>query len=304
MNNAESIALVCVPIIKEFTRVTYPFVKLLSVSTNVILKVFGIKENENERVSEDELRFMLKSARNQGVLEKEESEVHHNLFSFTDQTARSLMTHKSELEWINRHSPIEVIFDKLKESVHSKFIVGDGSIDKVLGVMTIKDFLEHYKKEGFELAQISKPPIFLIQNTSAFKILNVFKKKKQYMAIVVDEYGSTKGIVTLHDLIEALVGDLPDENEKEELSIRKRDENSYLIDGRTLIFELNQYFQHEIIEDNISHYTTISGFILSKLQSMPNTGDKVSFDNFIVEIIDMDGVRIDKVLLTKFAPSV
>jgi putative hemolysin len=214
------------------------------------------------------------------------------------------MTHKSELEWINRHSPIEVIFDKLKESVHSKFIVGDGSIDKVLGVMTIKDFLEHYKKEGFELAQISKPPIFLIQNTSAFKILNVFKKKKQYMAIVVDEYGSTKGIVTLHDLIEALVGDLPDENEKEELSIRKRDENSYLIDGRTLIFELNQYFQHEIIEDNISHYTTISGFILSKLQSMPNTGDKVSFDNFIVEIIDMDGVRIDKVLLTKVAPSV
>jgi putative hemolysin len=304
MNNAESIALVCVPIIKEFTRVTYPFVKLLSVSTNVILKVFGIKENENERVSEDELRFILKSARNQGVLEKEESEVHHNLFSFTDQTARSLMTHKSELEWINRHSPIEVIFDKLKESVHSKFIVGDGSIDKVLGVMTIKDFLEHYKKEGFELAQISKPPIFLIQNTSAFKILNVFKKKKQYMAIVVDEYGSTKGIVTLHDLIEALVGDLPDENEKEELSIRKRDENSYLIDGRTLIFELNQYFQHEIIEDNISHYTTISGFILSKLQSMPNTGDKVSFDNFIVEIIDMDGVRIDKVLLTKVAPSV
>jgi putative hemolysin len=304
MNNAESIALVCVPIIKEFTRITYPFVKLLSVSTNVILKVFGIKENENERVSEDELRFILKSARNQGVLEKEESEVHHNLFSFTDQTARSLMTHKSELEWINSHSPIERIFDKLKESVHSKFIVGDGSIDKVLGVMTIKDFLEHYKKEGFELAQISKPPIFLIQNTSAFKILNVFKKKKQYMAIVVDEYGSTKGIITLHDLIEAIVGDLPDENEKEELSICKRDDNSYLIDGRTLIFELNQYFQHEIIEDNISHYTTISGFILSKLQSMPNTGDKVSLDNFIFEIIDMDGVRIDKVLMTNADPNV
>jgi putative hemolysin len=263
------------------------------------LNVFGIKENENEKVSEDELRFILKSARNQGVLEKEESEVHHNLFSFTDQTARSLMTHKSELEWINSHSPIELIFDKLKESVHSKFIVGDGSIDKVLGVMAIKDFLEHYKKEGFELAQISKPPIFLIQNTSAFKILNVFKSKKQYMAIVVDEYGSTKGIITLHDLIEAIVGDLPDENEKEELSIRKRDDNSYLIDGRTLIFELNKYFQKEIIEDNISHYTTISGFVLSKLQSMPSTGDKVTYENIIFEIIDMDGVRIDKVLMTK-----
>jgi putative hemolysin len=119
------------------------------------------------------------------------------------------------------------------------------------------------------------------------------------MAIVVDEYGSTKGIITLHDLIEAIVGDLPDENEKEELSIRKRDDNSYLIDGRTLIFELNKYFQKEIIEDNISHYTTISGFVLSKLQSMPSTGDKVTYENIIFEIIDMDGVRIDKVLMTK-----
>jgi putative hemolysin len=299
MNNAESIALFCVPIIKYFTLITYPFVKLLSVSTNFILKLFGIKENETEKVSEDELRFMLKNARKQGVLEKEESEVHHNLFSFTDQTAKSLMTHSSEVEWINSNLPVETIFEKLKESVHSKFIVGDGSIDKVLGVITIRDFLEHYKREGFELAQIINLPIFIIHNTPAFKILNAFKSKKQYIAIVVDEFGATKGIITLHDLTEAIVGDLPDEDEKDELNIIKRDDNSYLIDGKTLIFELNQYFQKEIIEDNISQYTTISGFIISKLQSMPNTSDKVSYENYEFEIIDMDGVRIDKVLITK-----
>jgi len=299
MNNAESIALFCVPIIKQFTRITYPFVKLLSVSTNLILRVFGIKENESEKISEDELRFMLKNARKQGVLEKEESEVHHNLFSFTDQTAKSLMTHSSEVEWINSNLPIETIFEKLKESVHSKFLVGDGSIDNVLGVITIKDFLEHYKREGFELAQIIHQPIFLIHTTPAFKILNAFKSKKQYIAIVVDEFGATKGIITLHDLTEAIVGDLPDEDEKDELNIIKWGDNTYLIDGKTLIFELNQYFQKKIIEDNISQYTTISGFVLSKLQSMPNTGDKVSYENFIFEIIDMDGVRIDKVLMTK-----
>jgi putative hemolysin len=302
MNNAESIALFCVPIIKYFTLITYPFVKLLSVSTNFILKLFGIKENETEKVSEDELRFMLKNARKQGVLEKEESEVHHNLFSFTDQTAKSLMTHSSEVEWINSNLPVETIFEKLKESVHSKFIVGDGSIDKVLGVITIRDFLEHYKREGFELAQIINLPIFIIHNTPAFKILNAFKSKKQYIAIVVDEFGATKGIITLHDLTEAIVGDLPDEDEKDELNIIKRDDNSYLIDGKTLIFELNQYFQKEIIEDNISQYTTISGFIISKLQSMPNTSDKVNYENYEFEIIDMDGVRIDKVLMTKADP--
>lgn len=186
MNNSENIALFSVPIIKYFTMITYPFVKLLSVSTKLILKLFGIVENEGEKVSEDELRFMLKNARKQGVLEKEESEVHHNLFSFTDQTAKSLMTHSSELEWINIESSIDTIFNKLKESVHSKFIVGEGSIDNVLGVITIKDFLEHFNKKDFELKQIIQPPIFLVQNTPAFKILNTFKSKKQYIAIVVD----------------------------------------------------------------------------------------------------------------------
>jgi len=299
MNNSENIALFSVPIIKYFTMITYPFVKLLSVSTKLILKLFGIVENEGEKVSEDELRFMLKNARKQGVLEKEESEVHHNLFSFTDQTAKSLMTHSSELEWINIELSIDSIFNKLKESVHSKFIVGEGSIDNVLGVITIKDFLEHFNKKDFELKQIIQPPIFLVQNTPAFKILNTFKSKKQYIAIVVDEFGTTRGIVTLHDLTEAIVGDLPDEDETDDLNIIKRNDKSYLIDGRTLIFELNQYFQKEIIEDNINQYTTVSGFILDKLQNMPNTGDKVSYENFEFEIIDMDGLRIDKLLMTK-----
>lgn len=299
MNNSEGIALFCVPIINYFTLVTYPFVKLLSVSTNLILKLFGVTENQGEKVSEDELRFMLKTARKQGVLEKEESEVHHNLFSFTDQTAKSLMTHSSQVEWINSNTPVEAIFDKLKESVHSKFLVGNGSMDHIIGMITIKDFLANYKRADFTLNDILNPPIFIIHHTPAFKILNLFKSKKQYIAVVVDEYGSTRGIVTLHDLTEAIVGDLPDEDENDDLNIVKRHNDSYLIDGKTLIYELNQYFQKEIIEDNIAQYTTIAGFILSKLQSMPVLGDKVEYDDFVFEIMDMDGVRIDKILMSK-----
>jgi putative hemolysin len=299
MNNAEKIALVCVPIIKYFTIITYPFVKLLSVSTIVFLKLFGIKEDESEKISEDELRFMLKNARKQGVLEKEESEVHHNLFSFTDQTAKSLMTHSSDVEWINSRESVETIFEKIRESVHSKFIIGDGSIDNVLGVISIRDFLQNYKRTDFNINEIILSPIFIIQSTPAFKILNLFKNKKQYIAIVADEFGSTKGIVTLHDLTEAIVGDLPDEDEKDESNIIKREDDSYLIDGKTLIFEINQFFQSEIIEDSINNYTTISGFILFVLQTMPNTGDKVTHEKYVFETIDMDGIRIDKVLMTK-----
>lgn len=298
MNNSEKISLITVPVIKYFTMATYPFVKLLSFSTSLILKIFGVKENPEEKITEDELRYLLKSARLQGVLEKEESEIHHNLFSFTDQTAKSLLTHRSEVEWINLKKDKKAIFDQIKESVHSKFIVSLGELDNVKGVITIKNFLENYSREDFKWADIIEEPIFITQSTSAFKVLNLFKKKRQYIGIVVDEYGSIKGIITLHDLIEAIVGDLPDEDETEEPHIFKRQDGSYLLEGKTLIYEINQYFQTHIIEDNVSRYTTISGFILSQLNEIPKAGDIVHSGNYQFEVMDIDGVRIDKVLMT------
>jgi putative hemolysin len=129
-------------------------------------------------------------------------------------------------------------------------------------------------------------------------LINFFKKKRQYIGIVVDEYGSIKGIITLHDLIEAIVGDLPDEDETEEPHIFKRQDGSYLLEGKTLIYEINQYFQTHIIEDNVSRYTTISGFILSQLNEIPKAGDIVHSGNYQFEVMDIDGVRIDKVLMT------
>ena len=298
MNNSERIALFTVPVIKYFTMATYPFVKLLSFSTSLILKIFGVKENPEEQITEDELRYLLKSARLQGVLEKEESEIHHNLFSFTDQTAKSLLTHRSEVEWINLKKEKQLIFDQIKESVHSKFVVAYGDLDNVKGVITIKSFLENYSREDFKWADIIEEPIFISQNTSAFKVLNLFKKKRQYIGIVVDEYGSVKGIITLHDLIEAIVGDLPDEDETLEPSIFRRSDGSFLLEGKTLIYELNQYFQTEIIENNINRYTTISGFILSQLNEIPKAGDIVQYGGYQFEVMDIDGVRIDKVLMT------
>lgn len=297
MNNSEKIALITVPIIRVFTLATFPFVKLLSVSTNLLLKLFGIKENEAEKISEDELRFMLKTAGKQGVLENEESQAMQNLFSFTDQTAKSLMTHSSEVEWINYSWSKEMVFDKVKESAHSRFIVGDGSIDNVKGVISIKDLLENYNHPDFHLDKIITRPIYVIQNTPAFKILSLFKDRKQYLGVVVDEFGSVRGIITLHDLIEAIVGDLPDEDETDEKHITRREDGSYLLNGRTLIFELNQYFSKEVIEDNIRNYSTVSGFMIDHLKTMPHAGDIVNYDNFRFEIMDMDGVRIDKVLM-------
>lgn len=299
MNNAEKIALVCAPVINGFTIVTYPFVRLLSVTTNLILKLIGIKANEGDKISEDELRFILKNAGSQGVLEKEESEVHHNLFSFTDQTAQSLMTHRTSVKWVDYKDSKEKIAAQLKESGHSKFIISDENLDNIKGVISGKDFFENYHKKDFHIEQIITEPIFITHNTPAFKILNLFKTKKQYMGVVIDEYGGIKGMLTLHDLIEAIVGDLPDEDELDEQYIIPRSDNSWLIDGRTLVFELNQFFQKELIEDNAGHYTTVSGFMLDHLRKLPKSGDKVTYNGFHFEIVDMDGVRIDKILMDK-----
>ncbi|HEX8516289.1 MAG TPA: hemolysin family protein [Bacteroidia bacterium] len=304
MNNAEAIALNCVPIIKYFTYATYPFVKLLSVSTMLILKILRIKDNTNEKISEEELLFMLKTAGKQGTLEKEESQVHQNLFYFTDQTAKSLMTGRSDVEWINFRESPAVICENLKESVHSKFLVCDGDIDNIKGITTAKRFFEAYNSKGFDLNEILHPPIFITQHTLAFEILNIFKSKKQYIGAVVDEFGVIRGIVTLHDLIEAIVGDLPDEDESDDVYIFKREDGSYLIDGKTPVYELNQYFQREVIVDNISKYTTVSGYILNQLKRLPAIGDKVSLYNFEMEIIDMDKLRIDKIMMVKKEPSV
>jgi putative hemolysin len=298
MNNAEPIALVTAPIIRYFTLATYPFVKLLSFSTKLILKIFGVKENDTDRMSEEELKFMLFNAGKQGVIESDESQVHQNIFSFNDQTAKSLMTHSSEVEWVNIDQSTEEILEQLLKSAHSKFIVCDGELNKVQGVLSVKDFLESYKSPDFKLKSIILPPIFVVQNTPAFKILNQFKQTKQYLGIVIDEYGGVAGIITIHDLIEAIVGDLPDEDESDEKDIIVREDGTWLINGKTLVFELNQFFQKEIIEDNISQYTTIAGFLLEHLKAVPKSGDVVVDGHYTFEVMDIDGLRIDKVLMT------
>lgn len=298
MNNAENIALVCVPVIKYFTYATYPFVQLLSFSTKFILRIFGVKGGDGDHVSEEELIYLLKNASKSGVIEHEESEVHQNIFYFSDQTAKSLMHHVSEVEWVDINWETSRIFDHFVQSNHSKLIVGDGSIEKVVGVIKEKDFFEAYKKADFTIQDILEPPFFLTYNMPAFQILAKFKQTKQYIGCVLDEYGGFIGIITLHDLIEGILGDLPHEEMEDLEKIAQREDGSYLIDGKTTLFEMSKFFQKEIIEANHTLYTTIAGFLLYQLKTLPKSGDTVHYGKYHFEIVDIDGRRIDKVLMT------
>ncbi|MBP9812806.1 HlyC/CorC family transporter, partial [Candidatus Gracilibacteria bacterium] len=298
MNHPESLALMSVPILVPFMRLTSPFVRLLSFSTTLILGLLGVRDTGEEKISEEELIAHLKTARKQGVLDKDESSFHHNVFAFSDQSAQSIITHRSDIDWVDIHDTKEIIFKKIQKSVHSRFVVADESLDTVVGILKVKDFLEHYHEKNFSLRKNLTKPLSVALTTPAIQILNTFKKKKEYIAIVKDEHGGTEGIITLHDLIEIIVGDLPDEDEESEGNIIvSRD--GHLISGKTLIYEINQYFQETVIEEDTAEYTTLSGYIMHRLERLPRTGEVISTEAHDFEVVDMDAMRIDKVLLTK-----
>jgi putative hemolysin len=296
MKYSEPIALGCVPTLRYFMILTHPFVTLLSSSTSIILKLLRIDTDIEGKISEDELVSMLRTAWNQGTIETEEADVHQKLFSFSDLTAKSLMVHRSEIEYVDVNDTKKSVLDTLTVSPHSKFVVVDDTLDTVVGIIKLRDFLEIYDS-NIPLKNAVSKPIFVSESTPAFIIMNTFRKKKQHFAIVVDEYGGTSGIVTLHDLIEAIVGHLPDEDDESEPDIIERKDGSLLVSGRTPIHEFNSYFEREIIEENGAKYATLAGYLIGYAGRMPRVSDRYEIEKVSYEIVDMDGVRIDKVIV-------
>jgi putative hemolysin len=209
------------------------------------------------------------------------------------------MTRNSDIDWINIQLPIEETLQYILKSVHSKFIVCDGQITKIKGVISSKDFMENYQNENFAIDSILQAPLVVVENTPTLNILNLFKRKKEHIAIVTDEQSNIIGIITLHDLIEAIVGELPNEEESDVQNIIKRSDNSFLVNGKTLVFEINTFFNGEIIAEKSPLYTTIAGFMLDNIKKIPQVGDSFESGDYFYEVLDLDGFRIDKILIRK-----
>ena len=299
MNNAEPIALAVAPFLKIFTKIAYPVVKLLSFSTKGMLNMLGVKNAGEEPLTEEELQQLIRSAGREGVIEREESRMHQNLFFFADLRAKNLMTHRSSVEWIDTEEPVELIAAQIQQSNYSKFPACAGELDKVKGIITAKKFYENRLQDTLKMEDVLEDPLIIPEGMFAVEILKLFKQRKQYISIVVDEFGSFEGIVTLHDLIESILGDLPDLGEEEEDQFLRREEGSYLVSGSIMIHQFNSRLDQEVIEEKPDHYTTLGGFILSFLNRIPDTGEKFTYRNYTFEILDLDGPRIDKVLVQK-----
>ncbi len=297
LNNAENIAIFFAPALNILTKIAYPVIQLLSVSTKIFIKLFGIKENENPPVTEEELKLLIEQGATFGSIEKKESELLKRIFKFGDRKANAIMTQRNDVAWIDVNDPLEEIKKTVVENDYSIYPVCDQSLDNVLGVLIAKDFYKKFNNLT-EIKSLIKEPIYVVDSVSAYRILEILKEQKNYNAIVIDEYGVFQGIITLRNIVENIIGDIQQKGEIEEHPIVKREDGSFLVDGDTLLDDLAEIITFEIPKDE-EKYITLAGFIVHRINKIPITGEKFTIGNYNFEVVDMDGNRIDKLLISK-----
>jgi putative hemolysin len=299
MSNPEAIAKVMVAPMNVLSKITSPFIWLLTKCSDLIIKVLGIEVSDSS-VTEEEIKSMIQEGTTGGAIDEIEQEIVQNVFHLGDRKITSLMTNRSDITFLEIEDTVKENKDKIIESKHSVYPICKDGIDNIVGLLYIKDLLgKDLNIELKTLEKFGKEPLFIPENNQAYQALEKFREERIHMGIILDEYGSVMGIITLNDILDALVGDISMDDEFE-YDIHEREDGSFLVDA-SLPFDdfLNQF---EIVINNRKEYTgfdTLGGFALHILQEIPDTGDKFEWEDYEFEIIDMDKNRIDKILLKK-----
>ena len=276
------------------SRITHPFIWLLSNSTYVIVKLFNIKTKDNQ-VTEEEIKAIISEGTEQGTIEEAEQEIIERVFHLGDRTITSLMTHRSDLIWFELNDNEAAIKEKILQEPHSVYPICDGQIDNIKGVVSIKDL---YVTDDLTLFKdIMQPPLYVPENNTAYQVLEKYKQSKIHSCFIIDEYGSLLGMITLNDILEAIIGDIPEQH-IDDYEIVEREDGSYLVDAQIPFYDfLSRFDKTEWMNEGEQEFDTLAGFILHQLKRIPKTGDKLEWEGFSLEIIDMDAQRIDKVLV-------
>jgi putative hemolysin len=299
LSNPEKIAVKIAPVIFYFSKLFYPFVKLLSVSTNLFNNFIGI-EKKPDYLTEAELRQMLKMASHEGVIEKEQNLIHEKVFYFADKKAKHIMTHRVDVEWVDLKESDDVVKAAILRSRHSKIICCEEGLDNFTGILSIKDYLLAFNTgRSINITDLLIPPLIVPENSEARKVLKLFRQKQSYFCIVVNEYGSFEGIITLHDIMENLIGEMPEEGESDEPDIYIRNDKSVLVSGDAPVEILDGIIEGFVIDFGQIDYSTVAGFVFDNIRKIPQVGDKFEYAGYTIEIVDIDGNRIDKLLIYK-----
>jgi putative hemolysin len=295
LNYPEAIAKgVAVPM-KMVSIVTMPFIWLLTKSTDFILNVLKIKPTADGKVTEEEIKAIIKEGTEGGEVQEIEQDIVERVFHIGDRKVNSLMTHRQSIVYLSFDDTIAELKTKMLDELHSFYPVCQENLDDVVGIVLLKDLFAGFEKGNFKLKSIVKEPVYMIEHTSAYKALENFKKSKVHYALVTDEYGVFQGIITLNDILEALVGDAADFGD-DEYELVSREDGTWLVDGLYSLHDFLTYFDMDELTNDYE-VTTLSGLIMTEMGKIPTTGEKLIWNKFELEIIDMDGVKIDKVLV-------
>ena len=269
MKHYEKISFATIGVIRTISIITAPFVKLLTSVTNGISKIFGVGENEEETVTEEEIKMMVDQGEERGTIKEDEKELINNVFEFNDITVSEIMRHRKDIFAVDINISTDELLEELskEEYRYSRIPVYDETIDEIKGVLYVKDVLKNINKKTFKVKNVIKDAYFISQNRLINEVFKELQKNKKQLAIILDEYGGTAGIVTMEDILEELVGDIYDEYDKEESEYEKIDENTYILSGSMPIFDVNKLLEADIPE---GEFDTISGFLQDKLGRIPD----------------------------------
>lgn len=297
MSAAEKVAKTISTPMLMLSEVAAPFVWLLAKSTERIVKMLGMDKAES-KVTEDDIRLIVQEGRDGGEVQEVEQDIVERVFVLGDLKVSSLMTHRSDVVALDINHTYSDIRRVLGENLYEAYPVIDRDMDNVEGIVSLKDLLLKLDGEHFNLKEIMRPATYFYENMTVYRALEQMKEKRLSQAFICDEFGSFQGIITLRDILEGLVGNIGEINSEQEI-VKREAADEWIVDGQCSVYDFLSYFDREDLFENGLGYTTLAGLVIEQLKHIPQTGEVVEWQGFLLEVVDMDGVRIDKVLVKK-----
>ncbi len=296
LNNAEKIAMTVASPMRLISILAMPVVRMLSISTDAVLWVLRVKPSTEPTVTEEEIKILVDQGTKAGVFEEAESDMVESVFRLGERRISAMMIPRTDVTALFTDDTVEEIGQKITQSGHSSYPVCEGSLDDVTGVVYAKDLLNLYlANKPLDIKSSLKEPLFFYESMPALKALELFKKSGKHMALIIDEYGGLQGLVTIDDIMESVVGEIA---ENESPQVIQREDGSWLVDGMLPIDEFKNIFDIDRLpEEDTGTFQTIGGFVMSNMHRIPSVGSRFTVGDFTYEVVDMDGMRVDKILL-------
>ncbi len=301
VNHAEIVAMRIAYPMYWFSRSIAPLVHFLSGSTKLFGRMIGVQGRREASVTEEEVKILVDQGAESGALEKYEQDMVHRVFRLDDLKASSIMTPRTQLLWLDVTEPREENLARIAESGHARFPVAKESMDDFIGILHSKDILaKQLAGEEWELESLARMPLCIPKSMPVFKVLEMFKEAGMHEAMVLDEYGGVVGMLTLHDVLEEIIGDMPQHDEEDDPQIVQRSDGSWLLDGMLAIDDFKKMFGYkELPEEERNDYHTLGGFVISYFGYIPTAAEVFEWNGLRLEVVDMDRARIDKILVTQ-----